>query len=71
MKNRKVTICEVLMERLVNLAALECSTQFQAVYLDTLHTAEAQRTHLRRSGTAARPVRPAAACVPGCRIQNA
>ena len=48
MKYWKLNLYEALIERLVNLASLEGSAQFQGVYLDALRDAVEKRTELRR-----------------------
>lgn len=49
MKNWKLSVYNALIERLVSLAALEGSAQFQGVYLDALTDAVDERNQLRRS----------------------
>lgn len=49
MKNWKLNFYEALIERLVNLAALEGSPLFRGAYLDTLDTAVTRHDRLRRS----------------------
>lgn len=49
MKNWKLSVYEALIERLVNLAALEGSPLFQDAYLDALDGTVAEHDHLRRS----------------------
>ncbi len=65
MKNFKLTLCDALIERLVNLASLEENAQFQGVYLDTLHKEVRVRDQLRRSSaeySAHSSVRRASGC---------
>lgn len=71
MKNFKLTICEALIERLVNLASLEGNAQFQGVYLEALRESVNARTQLRRSSTTDQNAHTSVTCMSGCCAHNA
>ena len=67
MKNFKLNLCDAFIERLVNLASLETSSQFQGVYLDALENAVDERSQLRRSEVSCTDRVTGVCCVPcGC-----
>ncbi len=70
MKNFKLTLCDALIERLVNLASLEENAQFQGVYLDALRKEVRVRDQLRRS-SAEQPAHSSVRCASGCCVRNA